>query len=151
MEVVRTVVIERPQRAVHEYVSDPRNDTQWCPKVLSVEARDEAAGIYVVVHRPIPLRPTRTIDHRRLESTPRRIRWREDDGTDVFHVTYELDALGAERTTFTQRSEFELGAPAITHPLMRLGIGRDVAGQLKRLKRVLESASDGRSGFRSRR
>lgn len=139
MGVVRTIEIERPLRQVREYVADPRNDPEWCPKVLSVEVVDEEAGAYTVVHRPIPLRPARTIDHRRLESNPARIRWSEDDGTDVFDVTYELVGLGDDRTRFTQRSEFELGAPAMLHPLMRLGIGHDVGGQLKRLKRVLES------------
>lgn len=133
------MTIERPRQVVHEFVIDPRNDPRWCPKVSSVEVEEEDAEAFVVVHRPIPFRPPRTIDHRRLESKPGLIRWREDDGTDVVHVTYLLEELESERMAFTQRSEFELGAPRIVHPVMRLGIGRDMGDQLKRLKRVLES------------
>jgi hypothetical protein len=38
----------------------------------------------------------------------------------------------------TQRSRAELAAPRVLHPLMRLGIGHDIARQLKTLKRTLE-------------
>ena len=68
---------------------------------------------------------------------PRRIEWREDDGTDVFEVTYELEDRGG-RTRLTQRSAAELGAPRLLHPIYRAGIGRDIAKQLKELKRLLE-------------
>jgi hypothetical protein len=37
----------------------------------------------------------------------------------------------------------ELAAPRVLHPLMCLGIGHDIAGQLKTLKRILERGPRG--------
>jgi hypothetical protein len=68
---------------------------------------------------------------------PARIRWREHDSDDVIDVAYELEPVWTS-TRFTQRDEARLGAPRPLHPLLRIGIGRDVARQLRTLKRVLE-------------
>ena len=68
---------------------------------------------------------------------PRRIELCEDDGTDVFEVTYELEDLGG-RTRFTQRSVAELGSSRLLRPIYRAGIGRDITKQLKALKKQLE-------------
>jgi hypothetical protein len=68
---------------------------------------------------------------------PKRIDWRGDDSTDVLHVTYMLDDLG-QSTRITQRSRAELAGARVLHPLMRLGIGHDIARQLETLKRTLE-------------
>ena len=67
-----------------------------------------------------------------------RIDWREDDGTDVFLVSYSLEAIAEGRTRLTQTSDAAIGAPRVFHPIYRAGIGRDIAGQLRRLKRLLE-------------
>jgi hypothetical protein len=56
---------------------------------------------------------------------------------DVFDVTYELESVWTS-TRLTQRTDAHLGAPRALHPLLRAGIGRDVARQLRTLKRVLE-------------
>jgi len=55
----------------------------------------------------------------------------------VLLVTYELEALG-ERTTLTLRDDAELGAPRLLWPLVRIGIGHDIARQLRALKALLE-------------
>jgi hypothetical protein len=65
---------------------------------------------------------------------------REDDGTDVFEVTYSLEALDSGRTRLTQRSVASIGAPRLLHPVFKAGIGRDVARQLKKLRALLEGA-----------
>jgi uncharacterized protein YndB with AHSA1/START domain len=151
VEIVREVEIERPVEEVFAFVADPTGDPRWCPKVKSVSpvggGGDGGPGrgaCYAVVHKPVPLRP-----ERRMEMTcvgwdpPRLLEWREEDCTDVFLVSYELEPLdGGRRTRFTQRSNAEIGAPRLLHPLFRHGIGRDVAGQLKRLKRLLEEERD---------
>jgi uncharacterized protein YndB with AHSA1/START domain len=135
--IERGVEIARPIEDVFEFVSDPRNDPRWCRKVRSVDLVEE--GRYAVVHRPVPLRPARRLDMRRVAADPpRRIEWVEDDGADVFRVTYELEP--SERgTRIRQRSEAQLGAPRFLHPILRAGIGRDLARQLRDLKRLLES------------
>jgi hypothetical protein len=72
-------------------------------------------------------------------SPPHRIEWLEDDGTDVFRVTYELDDLGDRGTRLTQRSDAQIGASRLLHPVFRAGIGRDINRQLKELRRLLEA------------
>jgi uncharacterized protein YndB with AHSA1/START domain len=134
--IEREVEIARPIEDVFSFVSDPRNDPRWCHKVRSVTG---AGDRYEVIHKPVPFRPARTMEMRRVaEEPPTRIEWLQDDGTDVFEVAYELEST-ATGTRFRQRSEAEVGAvPRFLHPLWRHGIGRDVAGQLRDLKRLLE-------------
>jgi uncharacterized protein YndB with AHSA1/START domain len=142
VEIVREISIGRPVDEVFAFVADARNDPRWCPKVRSVE---QASGggpgpdaRYAVVHKPVPGKP-----ERKMEMTctafdpPRRIEWREDDGTDLFEVTYDLEPT-ADGTTMRQTSRATIAAPRLLHPLYRAGIGRDVARQLKALKKELE-------------
>jgi uncharacterized protein YndB with AHSA1/START domain len=137
MIIEREIEIARPVDEVFEFVSDARNDPRWCPKVRSVEGGPDS---YRVLHAPVPLRPARRMEMTRVESDPpHRLVWREDDGTDTFDVTYELEPTAAG-TRFRQRSDANVGAvPRFLHPLWRHGIGRDVARQLRELKKVLES------------
>ena len=136
MEIARSIEIERPVDAVFAFVADPRNDPRWCRKVKSVELVRE--GHYAVVHKPVPGKPERQMELTRVAfDPPRRLEWREDDGTDVFEVTYELEVVGG-RTRLTQRSVATLGAPRLLHPIYRAGIGRDIAKQLEELKKLLE-------------
>ena len=143
MELERSVEIARPPEEVFAFVSDPRNDVEWCRRWCPVEALDPAAAgpgaRYRVLHRPIPLRPPREMDHSIVDwDPPRRIVWREDDGHDELIVTYTLEPASAG-TRFTQHDLIErLGAPRLLRPVIRHGIGHDVAGQLRRLKRRLE-------------
>jgi hypothetical protein len=96
---------------------------------------------YSVVHRPVPLRPVRTMDHRCVAwAPPHRIEWLEDDGTDTFEVAYELEEVDGE-TRLTQTSNATIGAAKILHPIFRAGIGADIARQLRDLKALLESDS----------
>jgi uncharacterized protein YndB with AHSA1/START domain len=141
--IEREIEIHRPIQEVFDHVAEPRNDPRWCRKVVSVE-QVEGTGPgpgsrYAVVHRPVPGRPARNLDHSCLAwDPPRRIEWREDDGTDVFVVEYLLEPT-AGGTRFRQRSDAELGSSRLLRPLYRIGIGRDIAGQLRALKRVLEA------------
>ena len=141
MEIVRSVEIAQPVEAVFTFVADARNDPGWCPKVRSVELVGGAPGegaTFEVVHKPVPGKPERQLDMRCTGfDPPRRIEWRQEDGVDVFDVTYELEDLGG-RTRLTQRSVAELGARRLLHPIYRAGIGRDIAKQLEELKKLLE-------------
>jgi Polyketide cyclase / dehydrase and lipid transport len=142
MKVERSVLIERRVDEVFAFVSDPRNDSQWCSKVVAVEQMvGEGPGLgagYAVVHKPVPGRPERRMEYECLGwEPPRRIDWREDDGTDVIRVTYELEDIGGQ-TRMTQRDDAELGAPRFLRPVFKAGIARDVARPLNALKKVLE-------------
>jgi hypothetical protein len=129
---------------VFAFVADPCNDPAWCPKVRSVtldEGGEPAPGArYTVVHRPIPIAPSRRMSYVLTSwDPPREIRWHEDDGHDQIVVTYLLRELSPTATQLTQRDELQLGAPRALHPLIRRGIRRDVGHQLRRLRRYLES------------
>src|SRR3954471_8245351 len=139
MVIEREIEIARPVGEVFDFVADARNDVRWCPRVRSVERLDE--GRYEVVHKPVPGRPARRMEMTRVAADPpRRLEWREDDGTDVFGVTYSLTPTASGGTLLRQRSDATIGAvPRWLHPLWRCGIGRDVARQLRDLKRVLEA------------
>lgn len=146
MVVHRSVVIARTPQEVFSYLAEPANDPAWCPKVLSVlQTSGDGPGPgarYEVLHKPIPFKPTRRMDYSCLSwERPHRIQWRENDGTDEFIVTYLLEDL-QEATRLTQQSRVQLSAPRVLHPVMRAGIGHDVARQLKNLKRVLEHQRD---------
>jgi hypothetical protein len=83
------------------------------------------------------------MDHRCVAwSPPRRIEWLEDDGTDTFEVTYDLEEVDGG-TRLSQTSNAALGAARILHPIFRAGIGADIARQLRDLKTLLESGGPG--------
>ena len=107
--------IAAPIADVFAFVSDPRNDPAWCPKVESVTAQGNgpAPGAdYLVVHRPVPLRPARAMRYRLVDwDPPKAISWREDDGHDRIAVGYHLQALGADSTRFTQTDDARARRP----------------------------------------
>lgn len=144
MIIEKSIEIARPPEAVFAFVADPRNDPIWCPKVRSVERQaDGEEGMapgsrFAVVHRPVPFRPARRMDYALVEwEPPRKIVWLEDDGHDRITVTYLLQPTEAG-TRFTQHDDATLAASKLLHPLMWIGIGADIAAQLKRLRRHLE-------------
>ena len=136
MLIEREIEIARPVEDVFAFVADARNDVRWCHKVKSVARVDDDR--YEVVHRPVPLRPARQMEMRRVRSEPPRlIEWLEDDGHDVFRVTYELERTSAG-TRFRQRSDADVAVPRLLQPVFRRGIERDMARQLRDLKALLE-------------
>lgn len=158
MRIERSIAIAAPLEVVFAFVVDPFNDPLWCPKVQSVESlagRGPAGpgARYRVVHRPIPLRPARTMNHTLVAwDPPHRIDWHEDDGHDLLDVTYTLVAGGADQTRLTQTDVVLRSAtPRLLRPVIRAGIGHDVTGQLKRLRRHLEGADPARDALGKRR
>lgn len=142
--VERSIAIDQTAAAVFAFVRDPMNDRRWCPKVRDVRqlGGDGPApdAHYEVVHRPVPVFFARTMRHTLVSWVPdREIRWHEDDGHDEIDVRYTLRETPGG-THFTQTDHVTSGAPRLLHPLIRRGIGHDLAGQLRRLKRLLESA-----------
>jgi hypothetical protein len=138
MRVEGTIEIAAPIADVFAFVADPRNDPMWCPKVVAVTPAGDGPGPgaeYVVLHRPIPLRPAREMRYRLVDwDPPKEIHWREDDGHDRIAVRYLLQALSADATRFTQRDDLALGAPRVLHPFFRAGIRHDINHQLQRLR-----------------
>jgi uncharacterized protein YndB with AHSA1/START domain len=137
VEVRESIEIGAPPEAVWSVVSDPGNDPRWCPKVqASVPAGD---GRWVVTHKPVPLRPAMELAVELVHvEPPARLTMREEDETSVFEVEYLLEPT-ADGTRFTQVSSFEW--KRLPRPLQRVfahGVRRDVRGQLRELKRLVE-------------
>ena len=118
-------------------VADPRNDPRWCRKVKSVEAAGERR--WTVTHRPVPLRPAIELTLQQLDvQPPSRLILREEDEASIFHVEYRLEPNEAG-TRFLQISEFEWKKlPRVLHGTFARGVRRDVRGQLRAMKRLLE-------------
>jgi uncharacterized protein YndB with AHSA1/START domain len=137
VRIEESIEIARPPEAVWELVSDPANDPHWCPKVKSVAS---AAGRHwTVLHKPVPLRSPFELSLEQLEvEPPNRLTLRQEDEASVFHVEYRLEP-SATGTRFTQVSEFEWKKlPRVLHGTFARGVRRDIRGQLRELKRVLE-------------
>jgi hypothetical protein len=78
-----------------------------------------------VMHKPIPLRP-------------HRLALRQDDAATVFNVEYRLEPTQTG-TRLTQVSEFAWKRlPRVLHRAFGLAVRREVRGQLRTLKALLE-------------
>lgn len=118
-------------------VADPLNDPRWCRKVKAVEAAGD--GRWTVIHKPVPLRsPMELTLEQRDVHPPNRLTLREEDEASIFHIEYRLDPIETG-TRFTQISEFEWKRlPRVLHRTFARGVRRDVRGQLRALKSLLE-------------
>ncbi|HMJ97152.1 MAG TPA: SRPBCC family protein [Thermoleophilaceae bacterium] len=139
MRVEESIEIERPPAAVWELVADHANDPRWCPKVKSVEPAGERR--WTVLHKPVPLRSPFELTVEQLDAeAPKRLILRQEDEASVFDVEYRLERTQTG-TRFTQISEFEWKKlPRVLHGTFARGVRRDVRGQLRQLKRLVEGA-----------
>jgi uncharacterized protein YndB with AHSA1/START domain len=142
MVIEKTVLIARPIEEVWGYVSDLRNDAEWCDKILSVEqvtgdGPGRNAG-YSVVHRPIRLKQPKQLAVTVVEFDPSRwMRLREEDADGIFDVTYELQPA-ADATQLTQRDQIDWKIPRFQRPIARRMVSRDIERQFSALTRLLE-------------
>jgi len=136
MRVEETIELPRGPQEVWDFVADPMNDPQWCPKVRSVEPCGEKR--WLVRHKPVPLRPTIDLLIEQIElDPPRRLLIREEDEASIFEVEYRLEPVGAT-TRFTQVSEFTWKRlPRFLHKTFERGVRRDLRHQLRTLREVL--------------
>jgi uncharacterized protein YndB with AHSA1/START domain len=138
VRVVETIDIERSIDDVWHYVSDPNNDPVWCPKVKAVHRTEP--GHWRVTHKPVPLRPATLLAVEQVAvEPPHRLTLREEDTSSVFDIEYRLEQIAAQRTRFTQASDFRWKLlPRLIQPIFTHGVRRDVRHQLRELKRELE-------------
>jgi uncharacterized protein YndB with AHSA1/START domain len=137
MRVEEAIGIARPPETVWAVVADPRNDPGWCRTVKSVDVLSERR--WRVMHKPIPLRPPRQLELKQLEAEPpHRLALRQEDAAAVFNVEYRLEGTQTG-TRFTQVSEFAWKTlPRVLHRAFGLAVRREVRGQLRTLKALLE-------------
>jgi polyketide cyclase/dehydrase/lipid transport protein len=101
--------------------------------------RRTGAHRWIVIHKPVPLRPPIELTLEQLDvQPPSRLTLREEDEASIFHVEYRLEPIETG-TRFTQVSEFEWKKlPRVLQGTLARGVRRDVRGQLRALKRLLE-------------
>ena len=139
MRIEERVEIGRPPIAVWELVADHGNDPRWCRKVKRVQATGD--GRWNVWHKPVPLRPATLleIEHVRADA-PSYLALREEDDASLFEIEYRLTATSAG-TSFVQLGEVTWKKlPSALQPIFNLGVRRDVSGQLRALKQLLEAS-----------
>lgn len=129
--------IERFPEDVWSFVSDPMNDARWCRKVHAVEP--SGPGRWLVRHKPVPLRPPLELSIEHVEvDAPSRLKMREEDEVSIFNVEYRVEPT-ATGTRFTQVSDFEWKRlPRVLRKTFERGVRRDMHGQLRALKKLLE-------------
>ena len=137
MRIEESIEIARPAEEVWKFLAEPANDPQWCRKVKSVE--EAGQGRWKVLHKPVPLRPPIELTLRQLElDPPSRLTMRQEDESSVFEVEYRLEPVTAG-TQFRQISDFEWKSlPRFLQSTFARGVRRDVQGQLRDLKALLE-------------
>ena len=136
MEVEESIEVDSPPQEVWDFVADPMNDPRWCRKVKAVEPC--GAGVWHVLHKPVPMRPPMELRLEQLElDEPRRLRIRQEDEAAVFDVEYRLEPTPTG-TRFVQISRFEWKKlPRFLHRTFQRGVRRDVREQLRTLSAEL--------------
>jgi uncharacterized protein YndB with AHSA1/START domain len=134
--------IARPPEEVFAFLADPRNDSEWCPRVLGCELRSgdgvEVGARFVARHSPSLKRAhERTIDVLELDA-PHRIVTSQRDQVADFTITYELEPT-ATGTALTQRDDIDWNVPFWQVPVARPIVRRHIPSQLATLKQVLEA------------
>jgi uncharacterized protein YndB with AHSA1/START domain len=137
MRVEETIRIAQPPEKVWAVVADPGNDPRWCRTVKSVDPVGDRR--WRVMHKPIPLRPPRELELKQLAAEPPcRLVLGQEDAAAVFNVEYRLEPTQTG-TRFTQVSEFTWKTlPHVLHGTFGRAVGREVRGQLRALKALLE-------------
>jgi uncharacterized protein YndB with AHSA1/START domain len=143
MSVELSIEIARPPEEVFDFLADARNDPRWCASVLACKQqagdRPGPEARYVARHKPTPFHRVMPRSIEVVEyDPPRLLRWRQEDGNGVFHITYELTPSGPG-TRFAQRDRIEWKVPAPVGRLAeRLFVRRHIGEQMEALKRLLE-------------
>jgi Polyketide cyclase / dehydrase and lipid transport len=141
VRIEERIEVSRRPAVVWEFVACRENDPRWCPKVKAVEAT--GPGRWDVWHKPVPLRPVALLrtEHVRV-NPPLYLALREEDDASLCEVEYRLDPTPtgtalAQISTFTWKR-----LPKLLQPIFNFGVRRDVATQLRALKRLLASESE---------
>ena len=142
MRLARAIAIDRPADEVFAFVAEPANNPRW--------QRGQRSCRWTT---PPPVRAgSRYAQHARFlgrdlvhtfeveELVPgRRIRLRSVDGTFPLAITRTVEPLGEGRARFREHVDgHPRGAVRLAGPLVRWLVGRSVARDQPRLKRLLE-------------
>jgi uncharacterized membrane protein len=138
--------INRPQAEVASYLRDPDNDPRWIggissarlltPEPIDVGAQVERVASFLgrrieYVNQIVELGPDQLVMRSVRSPFPMR-------------VTYGFAAAGPDATDVSVRVEGDAsGLYSLAGPLLNRAVTRNISGDLRRLKRLLEGAPAG--------
>jgi hypothetical protein len=134
--------IHSPLAEVFDYVTDPRNDSVWCPPVLRVVQREGdgpyAGAIYDYYVKPGPRNwsgPT-TIDHVELN---RSASYHGHHQAASFKYDYLFEAIDDTTTVVHLRGSLQLKLPwRLLEPIIRRNMRKVKAAEFRTLRTILE-------------
>ncbi|MGE0226993.1 MAG: SRPBCC family protein [Dehalococcoidia bacterium] len=140
IDVTVTNTIARPPEAVAAYLADPRNDPEWIGGLVEVvpPSGPIAAGTQVKRIAKFMGRRIHYVLEVEHHEPGRLLRMRSVEAPFPMRVTYEVTpADGGSRVAL--RVEGGPGGLArLVHPLMAIEVGRNLRGDLRRLRARLE-------------
>jgi hypothetical protein len=144
VDTTASVHIERPSSVVAEYLLDPANDPRWIGGIRT--ARPLGAGpigVGTQVERVASFLG-RDIEYVNeiVELTDDHLTMRSVRSPFPMRVTYGYESAGPSRTRAWVRVEGDpSGLYGLASPLLNKAVNRSISGDVKRLKRILESHS----------
>jgi len=142
LDVTARQLIKRPRADVAAFISDARNDTKWIGGIRFVEMDEGPTRVGSRVKRTAAFMG-KQIEYVNevVELDERHLAMRSVQSPFPMRVTYGFDADGTDATRASVRVEGDpSGFYTIGRPLMGFFVKRSVSGDLKRLKRLLESS-----------
>lgn len=141
VDVTATTAIRRPRALVAAYLRDPANDTSWIGGLRSARLVGEppvAVGSRVARVASFLGRRVEYVNEI-TELSEARLAMRSVVAPFPMRVTYELSEAGPGETEVSVRVEGDAtGFYGLAGPLLALAVRRSVAGDLRKLRRVLE-------------
>lgn len=138
--------ISRPADAVAAYMFDPANDAAWISGISEAAAVGELpVGVGSRVRRRASFLGRR-IDYvmEIVGLDPgRRLVMHAVEAPMPMDVTYEVDPAGVESVARVRVEGDAGGLYRLAGPLVSAQVGRSIDGDVRRLKRILESPSSG--------
>lgn len=143
VDVVTTIVIERPRADVAAFASDPANATAWYENIKSVGWETPPPAVVGTRVRFVAQFLGRTLEYTyeiRVLDPGHRLVMSTSDGPFPMETTYEWgdDSTGATRMTLRNRGE-PAGFARVSAPLMARAMRRANTADLRRLKALLEA------------
>ena len=147
VDVQVETVIQRPVAEVAAFAGDPSNAPRWYTNIRSVEWKTappvRVGSRMTFTARFLGKTLVYTYEVAELDSG-RKLVMRTEQGPFPMETTYTWEAAGDGATRMTLRNRGEpSGFAKVTKPLMVASMRRATTNDLKRLKALLESGSQG--------
>ena len=144
IEVTAQVVINRPREDVAGYATDPANDTAWIGGIVEAELLTAPpVGVGTKVRRVAKFLG------RRMEYTPEVVEYEQNsrlvmrtDSPFDMTIAYKFEDASSGTLTRIHIQGGGGGFYRLAEPLLARMVKRNIAGDLRRLKKLVETRAD---------